>query len=142
MPRSEIKCSEEVLFWLASPINNLFNSPKANHSRGICLDLHTSCVIRSGRLPANTQRKLCSMRFRDDPHIQPEHIFCFSGFIIRRGWSRTETMPKLICHHNSALMPPLSINFLLQELHALSQVTNKAEVISSWMPLKRASRAL
>ncbi len=49
---------------------------------------------------------------------------------------------KLICHHNTELIPPLSINFLLQELHALSQVTNKVEVISSWMPFQRVSRAL
>ena len=48
--------SQEIHSWLASVINDLFNSPKANQNLQICLDLCTSCVICLGRLPADTQR--------------------------------------------------------------------------------------
>lgn len=45
-----------------------------------------------------------------------------------------KTKPKLICQYNTGLISPLSINLLVQELHALSQVANKLEIISSWIP--------
>lgn len=53
-----------------------------------------------------------------------------------------KTRPKLICHDEVDLIPPLSINLPEQELHALSQVANKAEVIGPWVPFDCASRAL
>lgn len=73
--------------------------------------------------------------------IALSHFLLLRLFCLLRT-ERTKTKPKLICHHNTELIPPLSINFLLQELRALSQVANRVEVISSWILLWRASRAL
>lgn len=50
-----------------------------------------------------------------------------------------EAKSKQICHDD--LIPPLSINLLQQELHALCQVANRIEVISSGMLFYRAVRA-
>lgn len=63
-------------------------------------------------------------------HIVGTKVF-FTGFIIQRavGWIKT----KLICYNNTKLIPPLSIDLLAQERHALSRVANKPKVISSWM---------
>lgn len=47
--RSEVKCSEEALFWLASVINDLFNSPKAkSQPRNMSGPVHQLCdLLRS-----------------------------------------------------------------------------------------------
>lgn len=67
-------------------------------------------------------------------HIFTHHIFCFQTLSFGEDGVESKTKTKLICHYNTELIPPLSINLLIQELHALSQVANKLEVISSWMP--------
>lgn len=47
---------KQLLPWLASDINDMFNSPKANQKSWICLDLCTTSVIYLGQFPAESQR--------------------------------------------------------------------------------------